>query len=387
MAVYVDDASIPASVRNGSRTHTSTWCHLTADTQEELHAFAAQLGLKRSYFQPGTPIGGKPSPFWHYDLTAGKRAQAVRLGAVEVGYRDMPALMRARETGGPARPAAQDTAPRLLFTSSRDGVAEADVEAALRPLFALGKVLVAGGARGGDQIAAQLWRQWGGQVDERKVSPAGLAAQPRRRVRAQRGDGGRGQGQGQRVRGGDRPVRQPQMWPGRTARLARRRALRGPGRRGRAVRQPRQGTGGHSAPALTARSGPCAQQACSHRSQGSSTTGGLSPTRGSLHRRARATRRSAAQPGHPYTVGCAATRTSRRGPFRPSREVPAAAGGICPCCSKSQLAAGREICQGCGAAAAIQPPPEREFADLSHGQPGHMCVLPGQAELEAEAGS
>ncbi len=60
----------------------------------------------------------------------------------------------------------------LLFTSSRDGVTEADVQAALWPRFAADKILVAGGARGGDRIAARLWREWGGQVDEHRVKPA-----------------------------------------------------------------------------------------------------------------------------------------------------------------------------------------------------------------------
>lgn len=107
MAVYVDDANIPAEVRNGARTHRSTWCHLTADTPEELHDFAARLGLQRSHFQPGQSTGGKPSPFWHYDLTAGKRLQAVQLGATEISYRDMPALMRARHAAPAERPATQ----------------------------------------------------------------------------------------------------------------------------------------------------------------------------------------------------------------------------------------------------------------------------------------
>src|SRR5258708_368337 len=152
MTVYVDDARIPATVRNGSRSHTSAWCHLTADTQEELHEFAARLGLKRSYFQPGKPRGdGSRAPFWHYDVTAGVRAKAIRMGAQPPPWREMPDIMRAREAArqaaGERRPAPR---PRLLFTSSRDGVTEADVEAALRPLFAPDKVLVAGGARGGD---------------------------------------------------------------------------------------------------------------------------------------------------------------------------------------------------------------------------------------------
>lgn len=81
MTVYVDDAAIPTSVPNGSVTHTSTWSHLTADTKDELHAFAVgKLGLKKSYFQD------KPRGLWHYDVTKSKRDQALRLGAVPMPY-------------------------------------------------------------------------------------------------------------------------------------------------------------------------------------------------------------------------------------------------------------------------------------------------------------
>jgi len=70
MAVYVDEL------------HNFGWrlgpsCHLTADTNEELHAFAARIGLKRSWFQKSTS-----GP--HYDLTVGKRVQAVAAGALEI---------------------------------------------------------------------------------------------------------------------------------------------------------------------------------------------------------------------------------------------------------------------------------------------------------------
>ena len=54
MAVYVDDMNLPATVQNGPRvSHTSEWSHLFADTEEELHAFAARLGLKRVVFPAG----------------------------------------------------------------------------------------------------------------------------------------------------------------------------------------------------------------------------------------------------------------------------------------------------------------------------------------------
>jgi len=81
MTVYVDDAYIPAKVRSGRLTHDSRWCHLTADSTEELIAFAVGLGLQEKYIQfRGT---------WkeHFDVTAPKRRLAVAKGAVEVGYR------------------------------------------------------------------------------------------------------------------------------------------------------------------------------------------------------------------------------------------------------------------------------------------------------------
>jgi uncharacterized protein DUF4031 len=98
VAVYVDDASIPARVPNGRVVHGSRWSHLFADTQRELHEFAAKLALRRSYFQPGQPRGdGSPSPHWHYDLTAGKRQQAIRLGAQPVTAREAIEIIAARE--------------------------------------------------------------------------------------------------------------------------------------------------------------------------------------------------------------------------------------------------------------------------------------------------
>lgn len=69
MTVYVDDAMIPW---RGSR-----WCHLQADSEEELHEFAARIGLRRDWFQPGT----RPEAA-HYDVTKPKRAQAIAQGAV-----------------------------------------------------------------------------------------------------------------------------------------------------------------------------------------------------------------------------------------------------------------------------------------------------------------
>jgi hypothetical protein len=53
------------------------WCHLLADTEDELHIFAKRLGLKKEWCQKS----GKRDV--HYDLTENKRRLAIKLGASE----------------------------------------------------------------------------------------------------------------------------------------------------------------------------------------------------------------------------------------------------------------------------------------------------------------
>jgi hypothetical protein len=96
VAVYVDEM-----VDHGRRIGRAgpEWCHLLADSPEELHAAAEAVGLRRAWFQ------SSPGRLPHYDIgTAAKRAQAVRNGAVEVDaawyqdgrFRDL--LRRLRES-------------------------------------------------------------------------------------------------------------------------------------------------------------------------------------------------------------------------------------------------------------------------------------------------
>lgn len=74
----------PTSMTRG--LPSDTWCHMVSDTsEEELHAFAAKLGLLRRWFQGG----GKGKSPAHYDLVASKRALAVRFGAYEVTSREL----------------------------------------------------------------------------------------------------------------------------------------------------------------------------------------------------------------------------------------------------------------------------------------------------------
>jgi hypothetical protein len=77
MATYVDEAIWEWRGRR--------WCHLTADSESELHAMAAQLGLVRQWFQ------SKPGRPWsdHYDLPEEVRAQAIACGAQPLTTREM----------------------------------------------------------------------------------------------------------------------------------------------------------------------------------------------------------------------------------------------------------------------------------------------------------
>lgn len=69
MTVYVDD------VRHGFGR--MIMCHMWADTEEELHAEAAALGLRRAWFQQ------PPKASWkHYDVSLGVKAAAMARGAV-----------------------------------------------------------------------------------------------------------------------------------------------------------------------------------------------------------------------------------------------------------------------------------------------------------------
>lgn len=68
MAVYVDDAIWQWQGR--------VWCHLLADHVDELHRFAAALGVHRTSYQ-GPPRTTAP----HYDLTSYERRRAIAQGA------------------------------------------------------------------------------------------------------------------------------------------------------------------------------------------------------------------------------------------------------------------------------------------------------------------
>lgn len=103
MAVYVDDMRAPFG--------RMKLCHMLADSTEELHAMARQLGLPRRYCQhPGTTRE-------HYDVSLGNRARAVELGAVEITQRQAALICRekARLASLPRYTATLPTTPGLYW--------------------------------------------------------------------------------------------------------------------------------------------------------------------------------------------------------------------------------------------------------------------------------
>lgn len=65
MSCYVDPA------------RSDGWCHLTADTEAELHEMAENIGLKYRWYQ-----GPPKHRHMHYDLRPSRRRWAIAHGAI-----------------------------------------------------------------------------------------------------------------------------------------------------------------------------------------------------------------------------------------------------------------------------------------------------------------
>ncbi len=93
MTVYVDDMR--------ARFHDHIMCHMIADTEAELHAMAAQIGIARRWYQGD-----------HYDVTLDRRAQAIALGAREITWREcsLMTVLRRRNPAAPLVTPAEGTA-------------------------------------------------------------------------------------------------------------------------------------------------------------------------------------------------------------------------------------------------------------------------------------
>jgi hypothetical protein len=95
MATYVDTVrSYP-----GKGLRFTEFCHLLADTREELQAMADALGIPHRFFQD--------HPWrWHHDIPEHLRARAIELGAREITMHEVGALLCSRRAGMSANPVA-----------------------------------------------------------------------------------------------------------------------------------------------------------------------------------------------------------------------------------------------------------------------------------------
>lgn len=86
MTVYVDDMRAPFG--------RMVMCHMVADSDDELHAMAARIGVARRWHQ------APPAHDSHYDIAQSKKKLAVMHGAVAITRRELSAMvMRRRVTG------------------------------------------------------------------------------------------------------------------------------------------------------------------------------------------------------------------------------------------------------------------------------------------------
>src|SRR5262245_58239307 len=89
-AVYVDEAIW--------EWRGLKWAHLLADDIDDLHRFAAALGIHRTSYQ-GPPRTSVP----HYDLTAYERRRAITHGAIACGRDEIVAVVRRTRSSCAAR--------------------------------------------------------------------------------------------------------------------------------------------------------------------------------------------------------------------------------------------------------------------------------------------
>ncbi len=88
MAVYVNKLK--------TRFGSLTLCHLIADTEAELHAMAAKIGIERRWFQP--------DHIPHYDISVKKRDLALKMGAIAIDRQKLAALMERYRPKPPTLP-------------------------------------------------------------------------------------------------------------------------------------------------------------------------------------------------------------------------------------------------------------------------------------------
>ena len=122
MTVYVDELKVWPHARHACFKKGSA--HLTADGLAELHAFARRLSLKAGWFQahPMHP---------HYDLSPGKHAQALAIGAMFVSAREQ--AMRRRAAAPLTRAVVENGHVVIIEVVQSSSAVDVPVQTILRP--------------------------------------------------------------------------------------------------------------------------------------------------------------------------------------------------------------------------------------------------------------
>ena len=84
MAVYVDRLIDYTGRTDWPKWRRKWWCHMTADSETELRAFGARLGLNPSWIEYPTD----PARV-HFNVQSSFRTKAIELGAIEITSRQM----------------------------------------------------------------------------------------------------------------------------------------------------------------------------------------------------------------------------------------------------------------------------------------------------------
>ena len=84
MTVYIDDMYRHAIGRFGRMKMS----HMIADTEDELHAMAAAIGVARKWYQGD-----------HYDVSMSMRGAAITRGAAAITYRTLALMANNRRSG------------------------------------------------------------------------------------------------------------------------------------------------------------------------------------------------------------------------------------------------------------------------------------------------
>jgi hypothetical protein len=95
VSAYVDqlrqhppEAHSSASARRVGALHGYRWCHLIADSLDELLAFGKRVGMRATWLQ------GDETRGYHFDLVPPRREAALAAGAIEIDSRQLVAILK-----------------------------------------------------------------------------------------------------------------------------------------------------------------------------------------------------------------------------------------------------------------------------------------------------